>query len=256
MTYAFLFTAIVLEVIGTSALKASEQFTKLLPIIVMVVCYGTSFFFLSLVLRTLPVGIAYAIWSGLGIVLVTFPDDAGRPVSARRVTSVSLGGRTAGVRPWRTRYTVFLLSQHIAESRRGSPWRLDVVAGRSRAVGSRPEGSWAGSQCPRSSPRRPRTPSTLPRTGSTWRRTSARHAWSPCRARATRWAGRCPGRRPTRCSSTSARSAPPNAGVRPGGPDTRCHLGDRHCGRSGPGRLVDLPWKTPRGAPPLPDRTP
>ena len=71
MTYAFLFTAIVLEVIGTSALKASEQFTKLPPIIVMVVCYGTSFFFLSLVLRTLPVGIAYAIWSGLGIVLIS-----------------------------------------------------------------------------------------------------------------------------------------------------------------------------------------
>jgi small multidrug resistance pump len=71
MTYAFLFTAIVLEVIGTSALKASEQFTKLLPILVMVACYGTSFFFLSLVLRTLPVGIAYAIWSGLGIVLIS-----------------------------------------------------------------------------------------------------------------------------------------------------------------------------------------
>ena len=71
MTYAFLFTAIVLEVIGTSALKASEQFTKLLPILIMVVCYGASFFFLSLVLRTLPVGIAYAIWSGLGIVLIS-----------------------------------------------------------------------------------------------------------------------------------------------------------------------------------------
>ena len=71
MTYAFLFTAIVLEVIGTSALKASEQFTKLLPILIMVACYGASFFFLSLVLRTLPVGIAYAIWSGLGIVLIS-----------------------------------------------------------------------------------------------------------------------------------------------------------------------------------------
>ncbi|GEO38799.1 small multidrug resistance pump [Skermanella aerolata] len=71
MTYAFLFTAIVLEVIGTSALKASEQFTKLLPVLVMAACYGTSFFFLSLVLRTLPVGVAYAIWSGLGIVLIS-----------------------------------------------------------------------------------------------------------------------------------------------------------------------------------------
>jgi small multidrug resistance pump len=71
MTYAFLFTAIVLEVIGTSALKASEQFTRLLPSLIMAVCYGASFFFLSLVLRTLPVGIAYAIWSGLGIVLIS-----------------------------------------------------------------------------------------------------------------------------------------------------------------------------------------
>lgn len=71
MTYALLFTAIVLEVIGTSALKASEQFTKLLPVLVMVACYGMSFFFLSLVLRTLPVGVAYAIWSGLGIVLIS-----------------------------------------------------------------------------------------------------------------------------------------------------------------------------------------
>jgi len=71
MTYAFLFTAIVLEVIGTSALKASEQFTRLLPILIMIACYGTSFFFLSLVHRTLPVGIAYAIWSGLGIVLIS-----------------------------------------------------------------------------------------------------------------------------------------------------------------------------------------
>ncbi|WP_158046400.1 DMT family transporter [Skermanella pratensis] len=71
MVYAILFAAIVLEVIGTSALKLSEQFTKPLPAVVTLVCYGGSFFLLSLALRTLPVGIAYAIWSGLGIVLIT-----------------------------------------------------------------------------------------------------------------------------------------------------------------------------------------
>ncbi|UEM19291.1 multidrug efflux SMR transporter [Skermanella mucosa] len=71
MVYAILFAAIVLEVIGTSALKLSEQFTKPLPVVVTLVCYGASFFLLSLALRTLPVGIAYAIWSGLGIVLIT-----------------------------------------------------------------------------------------------------------------------------------------------------------------------------------------
>ncbi|QQP92357.1 multidrug efflux SMR transporter [Skermanella sp. TT6] len=71
MVYAILFAAVVLEVIGTSALKASEQFTKPVPVAVTLACYGASFFLLSLALRTLPVGIAYAIWSGLGIVLIS-----------------------------------------------------------------------------------------------------------------------------------------------------------------------------------------
>lgn len=71
MTYAYLICAIVLEVIGTAALQASEQFTKPKPLILTVLSYACSFYFLSLVLRTMPVGIAYAIWSGLGIVLIT-----------------------------------------------------------------------------------------------------------------------------------------------------------------------------------------
>ena len=71
MTYVYLIAAIVLEVIGTSALQASEQFTKPKPLILTALGYGASFYFLSLVLRTMPVGIAYAIWSGLGIVLIT-----------------------------------------------------------------------------------------------------------------------------------------------------------------------------------------
>lgn len=71
MTYAYLIAAIILEVIGTSALQASEQFTRPKPLILTAVSYAASFYFLSLVLRTMPVGIAYAIWSGLGIVLIT-----------------------------------------------------------------------------------------------------------------------------------------------------------------------------------------
>ena len=63
--------AIVAEVIGTSALKASEGFTRWLPSLVVVVGYAVAFYCLSLVLRHIPVGVAYAVWSGLGIVLIT-----------------------------------------------------------------------------------------------------------------------------------------------------------------------------------------
>lgn len=69
--YALLGVAIVSEVIGTSALKASDGFTRLGPSAITVVTYGLSFYLLSLTLRTLPVGIAYAIWSGVGIVLIS-----------------------------------------------------------------------------------------------------------------------------------------------------------------------------------------
>jgi small multidrug resistance pump len=58
-------------VIATSALKASEGFTKLGPSAIVVLGYGVAFYCLSLTLRTIPVGIAYAVWSGLGIVLIT-----------------------------------------------------------------------------------------------------------------------------------------------------------------------------------------
>lgn len=63
--------AIVAEVIGTSALKASEGFTRMGPSVVVVASYAIAFYCLSLVLKTLPVGITYAVWSGLGIVLIT-----------------------------------------------------------------------------------------------------------------------------------------------------------------------------------------
>lgn len=70
MSYAYLAIAIVAEVVGTSALKASEEFTRLVPSIVVVVGYAVAFFFLSLTLRTIPVGISYAIWAGAGVALI------------------------------------------------------------------------------------------------------------------------------------------------------------------------------------------
>ena len=70
-SYGALLAAIVLEVIGTTFLQKSEQFTKLVPTLVMAGCYVGAFYFLSLCLKTIPVGLAYAIWSGLGIVLIS-----------------------------------------------------------------------------------------------------------------------------------------------------------------------------------------
>ncbi|QTL04958.1 multidrug efflux SMR transporter [Aquabacter sp. L1I39] len=70
MTYLLLFIAICAEVIATSALKASEGFTKLWPSVIVTIGYVIAFYCLSLTLRTMSVGVAYAIWSGVGIVLV------------------------------------------------------------------------------------------------------------------------------------------------------------------------------------------
>lgn len=69
--WLFLFVAIFAEVIATSSLKASSGFSRLGPSLLAVAGYGVAFYCLSLTLRTIPVGIAYAIWSGVGIVLVT-----------------------------------------------------------------------------------------------------------------------------------------------------------------------------------------
>lgn len=69
--WIILFFAIIAEVIATSALKSSEGFTKPLASIVVVLGYVIAFYGLSLTLKTIPVGIAYAIWSGVGIVLIT-----------------------------------------------------------------------------------------------------------------------------------------------------------------------------------------
>lgn len=69
--WLFLATAIISEVIATSALKSSDGFTRLAPSLLIVAGYVSAFYFLSLTLKSIPVGIAYAVWSGLGIVLVT-----------------------------------------------------------------------------------------------------------------------------------------------------------------------------------------
>lgn len=71
MGWVYLAVAILAEVVATSALKAAEGFTKPLPSAVTVVGYAVAFFFLSLTLRSIPVGVAYAVWSGVGIVLVS-----------------------------------------------------------------------------------------------------------------------------------------------------------------------------------------
>ena len=71
MKYLFLLIAIGGEAIGTTFLKESDGFTRPVPTAIMVVCYVVTFYFLSLALRSMPTGVAYAIWSGVGVVLVT-----------------------------------------------------------------------------------------------------------------------------------------------------------------------------------------
>jgi small multidrug resistance pump len=71
MNWFYLILAIVAEVVATSALKESESFTRLGPSIVVLVGYAAAFYLLSLTFRTMPVGVVYAIWSGIGIVLIS-----------------------------------------------------------------------------------------------------------------------------------------------------------------------------------------
>ncbi len=69
--WIFLSVAIAAEVIGTSALKVSENFTRLLPTLIMAAGYGSSFYLLTFALKSIPIGMVYAIWSGAGIALIT-----------------------------------------------------------------------------------------------------------------------------------------------------------------------------------------
>jgi small multidrug resistance pump len=108
MQYAYLFAAILCEVVATSALKAAEGFTRLWPSLVVVVGYALAFYFLSLTLRTIPVGIAYAVWSGIGIVLIAAvgwiaygqrldgPAIAGMGLILAGVVIINLFSKTAG----------------------------------------------------------------------------------------------------------------------------------------------------------------
>jgi small multidrug resistance pump len=71
MNWIYLSVAIIAEVIATTALKASDGFSRLGPSALVVAGYGIAFYCLSLTLRAIPVGIVYAVWSGVGIVLIT-----------------------------------------------------------------------------------------------------------------------------------------------------------------------------------------
>lgn len=87
--YTALALAIVAEVVATSALQASAGFTRLWPSVLVVLGYGVAFYCLSITLKTVPMGVAYALWSGLGIVLIT---AAGWVLYRQRVDTAALLG--------------------------------------------------------------------------------------------------------------------------------------------------------------------
>jgi len=89
-TYALLALCILAEVAATTELKASEGFTRLLPSAITIVGYGTAFYCLSLVMRTMAVGVVYAIWSGVGIVLISVAGWAlfGQKLDVAAVTGI------------------------------------------------------------------------------------------------------------------------------------------------------------------------
>lgn len=71
MPYVILMFAVLAETIGTTALQASQQFTKPLPSVIVVIAYGIAFYLLAIALKTFPVGVAYAMWSGFGIFFIS-----------------------------------------------------------------------------------------------------------------------------------------------------------------------------------------
>lgn len=71
MEWIYLAVAVVAEVAATSALKASDGMSRMVPSVIVVIGYGIAFYLLSLTLKTIPVGIVYAIWSGMGVVLIS-----------------------------------------------------------------------------------------------------------------------------------------------------------------------------------------
>lgn len=89
MQWVYLFAAIGAEVFATSCLKLTHEFTRLWPSLLVVCGYGVSFYLLSLVIRSIPVGVAYALWSGLGIVLVAL---VGFFAYGQKLDAAALGG--------------------------------------------------------------------------------------------------------------------------------------------------------------------
>ena len=90
--WIFLGIAIVAEVIATSALKASDGFTRTGPTLLVVVGYGAAFYFMSLTLQVVPVGVTYAIWSGVGMVLIALASWAlyGQALDAPAIVGITL----------------------------------------------------------------------------------------------------------------------------------------------------------------------
>lgn len=88
-SYIALGIAIIGEVIGTTALKSSDSFTKLVPSIITVLGYGTALYFLTVTIQTISTGVAYAIWSGLGIVLISV---AGYFIHGQKIDAMGMVG--------------------------------------------------------------------------------------------------------------------------------------------------------------------
>ena len=91
MKYLFLVAAVLSETIGTSALQASNQFTKFWPSVTVVISYTLAFYFLSITLKYIPVGIAYALLAGLGIIFITI---VGFLVFGQKLDSAAIIGLT------------------------------------------------------------------------------------------------------------------------------------------------------------------
>ena len=139
-TYVALSAAIVLEVAGTTFLQLSEQLTRLVPTSVMGLCYIASFYFLSLALRAIPIGLAYAIWSGLGIVLISIIGYVKFRQALDTPALVGVGLIVAGVA------IVNVFSKSIVHLSRRCAWpplRREQVAGAVTLDGAR-VGGYAG----------------------------------------------------------------------------------------------------------------
>lgn len=88
-TYAFLFIAVLLETFGSACLQSSQQFTRFWPTLGVILGFGSAFWFFTLVLKVLPLGVTYALWSGIGIILISL---SGRVFFGQKLDSPALLG--------------------------------------------------------------------------------------------------------------------------------------------------------------------